>query len=66
MTIIKTFSKVNKVSVPFSFYNRRQGDISVCYADPKKAEAILGWSAKYNLEEICRDAWEGALKRFRK
>ena len=33
------------------------GDVEVCYADPSKAMHELEWKAKYNLAEMCRDAW---------
>jgi len=36
---------------------RRPGDIAVCYADPTKARAELGWSAVRGLEEMCVDTW---------
>ncbi|MGL4623564.1 MAG: UDP-glucose 4-epimerase, partial [Culicoidibacterales bacterium] len=37
--------------------DRRPGDIAMCYADPKLANAELGWSAKYGVKEMCEDSW---------
>jgi UDP-glucose 4-epimerase len=36
---------------------RRPGDIAVCYADPTKAHEEMKWSAKLNLDEMCKDLW---------
>ena len=43
--------------VPYVIAPRRPGDIAVCYADPAKAESVLGWKAEKTLEDMCRDAW---------
>lgn len=36
---------------------RRPGDIGICYADPARANALLGWRASRDLDAICVDAW---------
>ena len=36
---------------------RRPGDIAICYADPARANALLGWRARLDLDAICADAW---------
>jgi UDP-glucose 4-epimerase len=36
---------------------RRPGDIAICYADPARANALLGWRARLDLDAICTDAW---------
>ena len=36
---------------------RRAGDVPVSYTDPSLAESVLGWRAKLDIEDICRDAW---------
>ena len=41
---------------------RRAGDIAECYADPTKAKDILGWTAEYGIEDMCRDSWNYMLK----
>ena len=33
-------------------------DLARSYADPSKANAELNWEARYNLESMCKDAWE--------
>ena len=37
-------------------------DVAICYADPSKARAELGWQAKYTLEDMCRDSWNWQKK----
>ncbi len=57
LDIVNTFMKVNDLKIPYSFKPRRSGDIAECYADPEKAEKLLGWRAEKNLEDMCRDSW---------
>ena len=57
LDLIKTFSEVNHVEIPYEFMNRRSGDVAISYADPKKANELLHWRAKYGLEEMCEDSW---------
>lgn len=42
--------------------DRRPGDIATCYADTLKAKEMLGWQAEYNIEDMCKDAWNFASK----
>jgi UDP-glucose 4-epimerase len=43
--------------VPFCIVERRPGDIAQCYADPMLAKRLLGWSARFDLAQMCVDAW---------
>lgn len=58
LELVKTFERVNGVSIPYAVTPRRAGDIAVCYADPAKAKKLLGWEATLGIEEMCRDAWK--------
>lgn len=55
--IIQSFERVNKVHIPYSITKRRDGDIAICYANVDKANSILQWQAKYNLDDMLKDAW---------
>lgn len=55
--LVKTFEKVNNVNVPYQIQPRRDGDIASCYAAVDKIKNKLHWSAKLNLESMCRDSW---------
>ncbi|MCF8018974.1 MAG: UDP-glucose 4-epimerase GalE [Vallitaleaceae bacterium] len=57
LEVIKTFEKANNVKIPYTFKERRPGDIGTCYADVSKAKKLLSWEAKRSLEDMCRDAW---------
>ncbi len=57
LDVIKAFEKANGVKIPYVIAPRRSGDIATCYADPTKARALLGWTAKKTLEDMCRDSW---------
>ena len=57
LDLVNTFTRVNGVPVPYEFAPRRPGDIAENYADPSKAEALLGWKAEKTLEDMCRDTY---------
>ena len=57
LDLVKTFSRVNGIDLPYQIDARRPGDIDRCFADPEKAKRLLGWQAEKNLEDMCRDAW---------
>jgi UDP-glucose 4-epimerase len=57
LEMIDTFEGVIGRKIPYSFVDRRPGDVAICYADPTKAKNELGWVAKKGIEEMCADAW---------
>ncbi len=57
LDIVKAFSRVNNIDIPYEIKPRRAGDIAECYADASKAEKILGWTAEKGLDDMCRDSW---------
>ena len=57
LDIVKTFSSVNNIEIPYKIMDRRPGDVATVTADPTKANEKLGWSAKFGLEQMCRDSW---------
>lgn len=57
LDIVKAFSKVNNIEIPYEIKPRRAGDIAECFADPTKAKTELGWVAEKDLEDMCRDSW---------
>ena len=62
LELINTFEKVNKVTVNKEITCRRKGDIDACYASCDKAFNELGFKTKYNLDEMCRDAYNYVKK----
>lgn len=57
LDIVKTFSSVNKIDIPYAITERRAGDIAETYADAGKAFRLMGWKAELTLEDMCRDSW---------
>lgn len=57
LDMVRAFSKACGKEIPYEIRPRRSGDIAICYADPAKAEKVLGWKAEKGLEEMCEDTW---------
>jgi UDP-glucose 4-epimerase len=57
LEIVNSFQAESGIIIPYQIVDRRPGDIAVCYADVSKAKAVLGWSAKKGIAEMCRDSW---------
>ena len=58
MDILHAYEKACGKTLPYTVDPRRPGDIAACYADPAKARDVLGWSAKYGIEEMCASSWK--------
>ena len=56
LEMVKAYEAITGKTIAYEVVDRRPGDIAECYADPAKAQKVLGWSAKYGIEEMCRDA----------
>ena len=56
LEMVKAYEAITGKTIAYEVVDRRPGDIAECYADPAKAHKVLGWSAKYGIEEMCRDA----------
>ena len=57
LELVAAFEKASGVKVNYKITDRRPGDIGSCYANTEKAEKLLGWKAKYGIEEMCRHGW---------
>ena len=57
LDMVKAFEQATGKKVPYKIAPRREGDIAMCYADPKKAKKELGWTAEKTLEDMCKDSW---------
>ncbi len=62
LELIKTFERVNKVKIPYSFEPRRKGDKGFVVADNKLAIKLMKWKPKKNLDEMCIDGWNWLIK----
>lgn len=57
LDMIRSFERVNAVSIPYRIASRRPGDVATCYASPAKARDELGWQASRGLDAMCASAW---------
>lgn len=57
LELINTFEKATGVPVPHKFAPRREGDIIQVWADPTKANKVLGWKAETPLADTMLSAW---------
>jgi UDP-glucose 4-epimerase len=51
------FMKASGIDIPYVIDPRRPGDPDEVYAKPDKAREILGWEAKFGVDEMCEDTW---------
>ncbi len=58
LEMIKTFEKVNSVSLNYTITGRRPGDTEQVWADTTLANRELGWKAESSLEEALATAWK--------
>lgn len=57
LELINAFEKATSVKVPYKIGVRREGDIEKIWAEPTKANTVLGWRAEVPIEETMRKAW---------
>ncbi len=57
LQVIEAFSAACGKDVPYKIEERRAGDIAENYANCDKAHELLGWKAKYDIADMCRDSW---------
>ncbi|PCG82815.1 UDP-glucose 4-epimerase GalE [Streptomyces sp. WZ.A104] len=57
LELVRTFEQVSGRAVPHRVAASRPGDVAELVADPAKAAAAWGWSARHDLAAMCRDAW---------
>jgi UDP-glucose 4-epimerase len=58
LELLRAFEKACGKAIPYSFVNRRPGDIASCYADVSKAKKELDWSSEYTIKDGCTSAWK--------
>ena len=62
LDVIEAFETVSNKKLPYTFVDRRAGDIPSCYADTTYANNELGWKAKSNLKAAVETAWKWEQK----
>ena len=62
LEVIKTFEKVSNKKLAYKIVARREGDVTMAYANTDKANSILGWKTQSSLEEAIGSAWKWEQK----
>ena len=57
LDVIQGFERATGLAVPRTFGPRRHGDVTAIYADATKAERMLGWKTRRDLDTCLVDAW---------
>ncbi len=57
LEIINAFGRACKKDIPYVVDPRRPGDVTANYADCSKARELMGWEAKNDIDDMCRDSW---------
>lgn len=57
LEMIRAFESASGRQVHYRIVERRPGDIARCFADPARANRLLGWRATRDIDEMCHDAW---------
>src|SRR5690554_257 len=57
LELIEVFERVSGQKLNYKIVGRREGDIEQIWANPEKANKVLGWTAKETLEDTIASAW---------
>jgi UDP-glucose 4-epimerase len=57
MEVIDAYAKASGRPIPYEMAPRRPGDVATVFTDPTRAQALLGWQAKFDLDDMCRSSW---------
>lgn len=62
LELIESFERATGVKVPHVIGPRREGDIEKIWAEPRKANEVLGWKAETPIDDTMRNAWRWQCK----
>ena len=57
LEIVRDFMEATGVNVPYQIVGRREGDIEKVWANPMKANEVLGWKADTPVKDVLVSAW---------
>lgn len=58
LELIRVFEKVSGKSLNYKIVERRKGDIEQIWAQPDRANKVLGWKATETIEDTMASAWK--------
>lgn len=59
LDIVRGFEKHSGQKLPFLLKDKRKGEPTAVYADCRKANDLLGWKAKYTLDDMIKSTLNG-------
>ncbi len=62
LELIHLFEESTGVKLNYQIVGRRAGDIEQVWANPERANKVLGWKADTSIEDTLRSAWKWQLK----
>lgn len=62
LELIHAFEESTGVKLNYQIVGRRAGDIEQVWANPDKANNVLGWKAETSIEDTLRSAWKWQQK----
>ena len=57
LDMVKAFERASGRPIPYVIAPRRPGDLATVYSSSDKSARLLGWRARYGLDDMCRDSW---------
>lgn len=57
LELIQSFEQSTGVKLNYQIVGRRSGDIEQVWANPERANNVLGWKAESSIEDTLRSAW---------
>lgn len=57
LEVLHAFERAAGRRIPYHEMPRRPGDAAESVARADRAREVLGWTAQYTLDDMCRDAW---------
>ncbi|WP_439123531.1 UDP-glucose 4-epimerase GalE [Marivita sp.] len=58
LEVISAYAQASGRDIPYLVAPRRPGDAAATYANPALAKEMLGFSARFDLGDMCRSSWE--------
>lgn len=66
LEIIKKYSELNNVEIPYEYTARRSGDASIVVADNTLALELLNWRPQKTIEDCCIDSFRYLCNKLKK
>ncbi len=57
LELVEGMAQATGKPVPYEISPRRPGDVAAVWADPERADKLLGWKSALGIKEMCEDTW---------